>query len=284
MTTALRLEVADGVARIIFDLPGSKANTLGQSVLGEFETLIAQLAGRTDVCGLILESGKPGMFIAGADIKELGSASATDPNVNRAMMKRGLAIIDSLEALPFPTIAVIDGPCMGGGTEFALGCDVRLAGTHPKCEIGLPEVKIGIIPGWGGTQRLMRLIGPSQAAEMICTGDAVKAIKARDLGVVFDVVPSEKLREEALRILGDLNANQSWKEIRRKKKLPVGLSEEQLRFTFDMARGYILEKTKGQMPAPLSALTAMEKGCNRTLDEGLVFETEAMIPLVGSPI
>src|SRR5262249_43662705 len=284
MTTALRLQVADSIARIIFDLPGSKANTLGQSVLGEFETMIAQLARRIDLRGLILESGKPGMFIAGADIKELGTASAGDPNINRTMMKRGLAIIDSFDALPFPTIAVSDGPCMGGGTEFALGCDVRLAGTHPKCEIGLPEVKIGIIPGWGGTQRLMRLIGPSQAADMICTGDAVKPIKARDLGIVFDMVPSEKLHDEANRLLADMHKTGDWKEIRRKKRLPVGLSEEQLRFTFDMARGYILEKTKGQYPAPLAALSAMEKGCNRTLEEGLEFETEAMVPLIGSTI
>src|SRR5579859_2688880 len=199
MSTALRLEIADGIARIIFDLPGSKANTLGQAVLGEFEALFGQLAANRSLRGLILESGKPGMFIAGADLKELGSASAKDPTLNRTIIKRGLAIIDAFEALPFPTIALIDGPCMGGGTEVALGCDVRLAGTHPKCEIGLPEVKIGLIPGWGGTQRLMRLIGPSQAAEMICSGDAVKALRARDLGIVFDVVPSEKLRDEANR-------------------------------------------------------------------------------------
>src|SRR5713226_2732755 len=109
MTTALHLEITDGIARITFDLPGSKANTLGQAVLAEFESLIGQLAANRDLRGLLLESGKPGMFIAGADLKELGSASAKDPTVNRTMIKRGLAIIDAFEALSFPTIALIDG-------------------------------------------------------------------------------------------------------------------------------------------------------------------------------
>ncbi len=282
--TALRLDIADGLAIITFDLPGSKANTLGLAVLAEFQVLQAQLKSRTDLQGLILRSGKDGMFIAGADLKELGSADAKDPSAIRKMIQFGLSIVAGFEEMPFPTIALIDGPCMGGGTEVALGCDARLAGTHPKVEIGLPEVKIGLIPGWGGTQRLTRLIGPSQAAEMICTGEPVKAKRAFELGIVFDVVPSQKMLEEAKRILSDLNASGSWKTDRVKRKQPVGLSEEQHQFTFAVARAMVMEKTKGQMPAPLAALDAIEKGCNRPLDEGLTAETDAMIPLVGSPI
>src|SRR5438309_5852038 len=199
--TVLRLDChSNGIARLTFDQPGSKANTLGQAVLAEFEAILATLEGNSAVRGLILQSGKPGMFIAGADLKELGSA-APDPAQTRRLIKRGLDIIARFEALPYPTIALIDGACIGGGTEIALGFDLRLAGTNPKTEIGLPEVKIGLIPGWGGTQRLARLIGPSLAAELICAGEAVKAERARGLGIVFDVVPSERLRDEALRVL-----------------------------------------------------------------------------------
>src|SRR5205807_7090952 len=122
----------------------------------------------------------------------------------------------------------IDGGCMGGGLELALGFDYRLAGSHPKVEIGLPETKIGIIPGWGGTQRLTRLIGPALAAELICAGEAVNAKRARDLGIVFDAVPSERLLDEARRVLEWARQSGAWQEARKRKRQPVGLSEEQL--------------------------------------------------------
>src|SRR5262249_50700895 len=151
-------------------------------------------------------------------------------------------------------------------------------------EIGFPEVKIGLFPGWGGTQRMTRLIGPSQAAEMICTGDGVRAQRAKELGIVFDVVPSDKLESEAKRVLTDLNKRGSWKQDRERRRQPVGLSEDQMQFTFAVARAMVMEKTKGQFPAPLAALDAIEKGCNKPLEEGLKAESEAFLPLVGSPI
>src|SRR5207249_10000499 len=123
--------------------------------------------------------GKPGMFIAGADLKELGAGTPTSEQV-RTVCKRGLDIIAGFESLPFPTAALIDGGCMGGGLEMALGFDYRLAGSHPKVDIGLPETKLGIIPGWGGTQRLPRVIGPALAAELICAGESVNAQRAKE--------------------------------------------------------------------------------------------------------
>src|SRR5262245_55616041 len=157
--TALRLDVADGVGTITFDLPGSRANTLGVAVLAEFEALLKQLRARSDLRGLILQSGKPGMFIAGADLKELGSADASKPEQSRALIKRGLDVIAGFESLPYPTVALIDGPALGGGLEIALGFDLLLAGTNPKTELGVPETKVGLMPGWGGTQRLARVVG-----------------------------------------------------------------------------------------------------------------------------
>ncbi|MFO0968370.1 MAG: 3-hydroxyacyl-CoA dehydrogenase NAD-binding domain-containing protein [Gemmataceae bacterium] len=277
------LAIADDIAVVTFDLPGSKANTLGQPVQSDLETLLVDLEKRTDLHGLILQSGKPGMFIAGADIKELG-APISDAEQVRRLVRRGLAIIGRFENLPFPTVALIDGSCLGGGTELALGFDYRLAGGNPRCEIGLPEVKLGLIPGWGGTQRLSRVIGPSLALEMITTGESAKAERAKEIGVVFDAVPSERLREEAVRLLAWSRQSGDWKEARKKKRQPVGLSEDQLRFTVDVARGLVLMKTKGQLPAPLAAIDAIEKGINLPLEDGLKAETDKFVPLVGSPI
>jgi 3-hydroxyacyl-CoA dehydrogenase / enoyl-CoA hydratase / 3-hydroxybutyryl-CoA epimerase / enoyl-CoA isomerase len=281
--SSLRLEIQDKIATVTFDLPNSRANTLGQAVLADFENLLPQLEGNKDLQGLLFQSGKPGMFIAGADLKELGAAVA-DLEQTRKLVKRGLDIIARLEKLPFPTIALIDGSCMGGGTEIALGFDFRLAGTNAKTEIGLPETKIGLIPGWGGTQRLTRVIGPSIAAEMICAGEAAKAERARELGLVFDVVPSEKLRVEALRILQWARESGAHFEARKKKQQPVGLTEEQHSYTFAVAKAMVLAKTKGQLPAPLAALEAIAKGCNLPLEQGLKAETDAFAPLVGSPV
>src|SRR5262249_53752019 len=155
------------------------------------------LKGRSDVKALVLKSGKPGMFIAGADLKELGGARPT-PELARKLVQRGLDMVAGFESLPFPTVAAIDGACMGGGLELVLGFDYRIASTNPKTEIGVPETKIGLIPGWGGTQRLPRVIGPSLAAEMACSGEPAKAARAVDIGLVFDAVPPERLTEEAI--------------------------------------------------------------------------------------
>lgn len=280
---ALQLEIQDGLAVITFDTPNSRANTLGLAILAELEKVFAEVSRRADLQGLIFRSGKPGMFIAGADLRELGSAEA-DPEQTRQLVQRGLGMVASVEAMPFPTVVLIDGACMGGGTELSLGFDYRLAGTHPKVDIGLPEVKIGLIPGWGGTQRLSRLIGPALAAELICAGDSAKAERARELGMVFDVVPSEKLMDEAKRLLAWSRETGDWQQIRQRKVQPAGLTDEQLAFTYAVTRGMILGKTKGQVPAPLAALDAIIKGCNLPLEQGLKVETEVFVPLVGSPI
>src|SRR5439155_26197527 len=117
-------EIREGsIALVTFDQPDSRANTLGQAVLAEFERLLAQLAKRTELRGLVLRSGKAGMFCAGADLRELGAAHAA-PEQIRGFVQRGLAMIASFESLPYPTVAVIDGSCMGGGLEMALGLAV----------------------------------------------------------------------------------------------------------------------------------------------------------------
>jgi 3-hydroxyacyl-CoA dehydrogenase/enoyl-CoA hydratase/3-hydroxybutyryl-CoA epimerase/3-hydroxyacyl-CoA dehydrogenase/enoyl-CoA hydratase/3-hydroxybutyryl-CoA epimerase/enoyl-CoA isomerase len=275
--------VQPGIARVTFDTPNSRANTLNQGVQSEFEAVLTQLEQTANLQGVIFCSNKPGMFIAGADLKEL--ASVTPGAVDaRSLTLRGLKFIARFEKLPCPTVALVDGACMGGGTELALAFDYRLAGSNPKCEIGLPETKIGLIPGWGGTQRMPRVIGPSLAVEMICSGEPVKAQRAREIGLVWDAVPSEKILDEALRLLAWSRESGDWKKARQKKQQPIGLSEDQVDYTFGVAKAQVFAKTKGHFPAPLAALEAIARGCNLPLDDGLKIETDLFVPLIGSTI
>jgi 3-hydroxyacyl-CoA dehydrogenase/enoyl-CoA hydratase/3-hydroxybutyryl-CoA epimerase/3-hydroxyacyl-CoA dehydrogenase/enoyl-CoA hydratase/3-hydroxybutyryl-CoA epimerase/enoyl-CoA isomerase len=281
--SAFRLETRpDGIGVLTLDQPSSRVNTLSLAALADLERLLPALSAE-NLRGLILTSAKPGIFIAGADLRELGAAHH-NPKQVRALVQHGLDLVAWFEDWPYPTVAAIDGACLGGGLELALGFDYRLAGSHPKIEIGMPEVKVGLIPGWGGTQRLSRLIGPALAAELICAGETVGPQRARELGIVWDAVPSERLLDEAVRLLEWARQSGDWQERRRRKQQPAGLSEDQLSFTVAVARAQVLAKTKGQLPAPLAALDAIARGCNLPLDEGLKVETGVFVPLVGSPI
>jgi hypothetical protein len=160
MANAFRLEELDGaIALLTFDVPEQGVNTFSGPVMTELDRLVDQLAARKDLRGLLLKSGKRGQFIAGADLKEMGAlAFATKEQVLPAL-KAGHEVFGRVSRLPFPTVALIDGNCMGGGTEITLAMDYRLAADNSSTKIGLPEVKVGIIPGWGGTQRLPRVVG-----------------------------------------------------------------------------------------------------------------------------
>ena len=282
--TALRLEnTADNIVRIVFDMPGSRANTLGQAILAEWEQVLTEIEARRDLRRPDARQRQAGHVHRRGRFEGTGQRRP-DAGMSRKMVQRGLSIIARIERLPFPTAALVDGACLGGGLELALGFDYRLAGSHSKAEFGFPEVKIGLFPGWGGTQRMTRIIGPSLALEMICTGDSVPAAKAAQMGFVFDAVPSDRLEAEGRRILAWSAQSGDWHEARRKKQQPVGLSEDQLAFTFAVARGQVLAKTKGQLPAPLAAIDVIEKSCNKPLDEGLKIETDHFVPLVGSTV
>ena len=280
---AFRVEIGgDKIAILTFDLPGSRANTFGQAVVAELSGILADLAKKTNTRGLIFRSGKPGMFIAGADLRELGSRP--DPEMARKLTLKGHELMNAAQNLPFPTVAAIDGACMGGGLELAMSFDFRVVGSNPKAELGLPEAKIGIYPGWGGTQRLPRIVGPSLALEMICSGDAIKPGRAREIGLVFDVVPSERLIDECKSLLASAAETGEWKKCRQKKQQPIGLTEEQLSFTFAVARAQVAAKSQGQYPAPVAAVEAVAKGCNLPLEDAIKVELEGFLPLVGSTI
>src|SRR5262245_26618030 len=184
----------DGVMVLSFDRAGAAVNTLAQEVLIELDSLLERLS-IDPPKGLVLRSAKTTGFIAGADIKEFAQFDAKG-NTDDAI-RRGQQVFQRLAELPCPTVAAIHGFCMGGGTEISLACRYRIASSDPSTRIGLPEVKLGIFPAWGGSVRLPRLVGAPAAFDMMLTGRALSASAARAIGLVDKVVDPASQVEEA---------------------------------------------------------------------------------------
>ncbi len=184
----------DGVLVLSFDREGASVNTLSQDVLIELDALLERLA-LDPPKALVVRSGKDKGFVAGADIKEF-QAFDRKGTVGDAI-RRGQQVFQRLAELPFPTVAAIHGFCMGGGTEIALACRYRVASDDASTRIGLPEVKLGIFPGWGGSVRLPRLIGAPAAFDMMLTGRSLSAKAARAIGLVDKVVSAGQLVDAA---------------------------------------------------------------------------------------
>ena len=177
---------ADGVAWLLFDREGASANTLSADVLTEFDSVLASLESERPT-GLVIRSAKASGFIAGADVNEF--RGATDPAAVEAQIARAHAVIDRLEAVKFPTVAVIHGFCLGGGLEVALACQMRIA--IDGARFGFPEVMLGLHPGLGGTARFTELVNPTQAMTLMLTGRTIDARRAKSLGLV-DAVTEER--------------------------------------------------------------------------------------------
>lgn len=283
--SVFQLEVPDDlIAVLTFDTPEKKVNTLGRSILAELEQVVSQLESRTDLKGLLFRSGKPGQFIAGADLNELAALATATKEQVLAAVSVGHALFQRISELPFPTVALVDGASMGGGTELILSMDERLVSKSPATKVALPEVNIGLIPGWGGTQRMPRLIGLHHALSLITSGEAMTAANAVAKGFAFDAVPADKLVEEGRRVISLLRANDLWKAQRERRSQPLGVSDDQLAFATACVEGAVMGKTKGQYPAPLAALKAIKLGVNRTLHDGLQIERDVSLEVVGSAI
>ncbi|MFL6828211.1 MAG: enoyl-CoA hydratase-related protein, partial [Bradyrhizobium sp.] len=184
---------ADGVAWLLFDREGTSANTLSADVIGELDRVLTELEEQRPT-GLVVRSAKTSGFIAGADVNEFRGAS--DPKVVEQAIRGAHAVIDRLEALHVPTVAVIHGFCLGGGLEVALACQMRIA--IDGARFGFPEIMLGLHPGLGGTARFTRLINPMQAMTLMLTGRTIDARKAKSLGLV-DAITQERHVRSAVR-------------------------------------------------------------------------------------
>jgi enoyl-CoA hydratase len=183
----VRLSIEGTTAIVTVDRPGA-LNALNTATLEQLEEALASVAKQTEVRGLIVTGAGEKAFVAGADIAEMMNLSMEQ---SLAFAARGHRVFDALERLHCPTLAAVNGVALGGGCELALACDLIYAADNAK--FGLPEVSLAIIPGFGGTQRLTRLVGRARAKELIFTGDMVDAARAKEIGLALDVVPAAQL-------------------------------------------------------------------------------------------
>src|SRR4051794_22941565 len=194
--SAFTTQLENGITVVTLDLPGESVNKLTSTARLELESLLNGVREDPAVRAVVIISGKPDNFIAGADIEEF-TALTTQAQAERLSFE-GQETVSRVETSQKPIVAAIHGACLGGGLELALACHYRIATDHPKTQLGLPEVQLGLIPGAGGCQRLPRLIGARAALDMILTGRSERASKALRLGLVDEVVPQSILRQVAV--------------------------------------------------------------------------------------
>ena len=285
MNEYIRRDLLDsGVAVLTFDRPGSSANVFDQPTFDELNRHLDDLAAQTGLKGLVIQSAKPRIFIAGADLHAFSkdsnpkdsSKDAPDPQSLSAMVELGQRTFDRLARLPVPSAAAIHGIALGGGLEIALACDYRVASLDPATKLGLPETTLGILPAWGGSTRLPRLIGLPAGLEMILSAKQYGARQALKLGLVDGVAHRERLLGEATRLV--LQGKKRSLKLHLTNKPPLS----QLIAT--QARRRTLAKTRGNYPALPKALDVAVAGLACSHAESLANERRAFIELAtGAP-
>lgn len=274
---ATDLEITqDGVAVLTIDTPG-KLNVLSPSVFEELDGRFDELAQNSQVGAVVIRSGKPGSFVAGADIKFLSTITTAEAGAQMSRSAQG--VFQKLEDLEVPVVCAIDGACLGGGLELALACHYRLVSDNPDTTLGLPEVQIGLIPGAGGTQRLPRLVGFTESLDMILTGRKTRAKKAQKIGLADEVVPTELLHSRAEKAALELvnRSGLAWeRQEGRKKNLTTKLAEAYgvRSAIYTKAKADLKEKTKGHYPAAMMALDAVRTALRTELKDGLEEEAK----------
>jgi len=269
---ALTTTLHGATAVLTLDLPGEPVNKLNAAVKAEFEQVLPRLRDDVAVKAVVLISGKPDNFIAGADIEEFTRLSTREEF--ERLSREGQEMLRMVDEFPKPVVAAIHGACVGGGLELALACDWRIVSDHPKTQLGLPEVQLGLLPGAGGCQRLPRLIGLSAALGIIMPGKTEPALKAFKLGMADELVPKSILLDTALKAAERLAGPGSpWPKIARKSRggLLGGFLDRTAigrRIVYRKARKDTLKKTGGNYPAPLAALEAVKAGLEKGAETG----------------
>jgi 3-hydroxyacyl-CoA dehydrogenase/enoyl-CoA hydratase/3-hydroxybutyryl-CoA epimerase/enoyl-CoA isomerase len=272
----------DGIAELNFDLQGESVNKFNRVTLEDLNAAVQSLKANNEVKGLLVTSAKD-CFIVGADITEFGAMFEADEETIAAGIAESNGIFNAIEDLPYPTVTAINGIALGGGFEMCLATDFRIM--SEKAKVGLPEVKLGLIPGFGGTVRLPRVIGADNAIEWICMGAEHKAAKALKFGAVNAVVAADVLKDEAVKmvkaaIAGDLN----WEAARTEKTSKLNLEMMEVMMTFETAKGFVAGQTKGQYPAPIEAIKAMHKSASLGRDKALLNEAKGFAKLAKTTV
>ncbi|NDE98854.1 MAG: hypothetical protein EB034_11350, partial [Verrucomicrobia bacterium] len=270
----IRREVtADAIAILTFDRPDSAANIFDRATLEELNAHLDAIERDPTLRGVVLTSAKPGIFIAGADLHSLSTAPM---NALREMVEFGQRVFSRLAALPLPTAAAIHGAALGGGFEVCLACDFRLATPDKATKLGLPEVQLGILPAWGGSTRLPRLVGLPKALDLILAGKTVVAKQALKLGMVDDLVPRESLLAVAL-----AKVAKAGRKPHRAVPFAVKATNNAIagNLISMLTQPKLFKKTRGHYPAVLKALEVVTLGVGRSEERALKLEADAICQL-----
>lgn len=276
----------DGVGWITFDDPQRSLNVLDAGVMDRLADCLEQVrheaaAGRLRV--VVVESGKADSFIAGADIAAIEAIEG--PDDAEAKSRAGQALYREVEALPVPTVAAIHGLCLGGGLELALACRYRLCSDHPATRLGLPEVQLGILPAWGGTTRLPRLVGLQASLDLLLTGNTIGPKKAARIGLVSEVVPHAGFREWVRTFALGAPALPRGASRPARSLLTRALDDTfpGRRAVLAMARRRVVAETGGRYPAPLKIIEVLREGLGRAVNDAIAIEARAFGELTVTP-
>lgn len=273
----------EGIAELVFDLQGESVNKFNLVAVSELSQVLDLLEQAQDVKGLLVKSAKD-VFIVGADIMEFGAVFTAGPEQIIGHLANNNRNNCRLEDLAFPTVVAINGVTLGGGLEFCLACDYRIASSAAN-KIGLPETKLGIIPGWGGTVRLPRVAGLDTAVEWIAAGKENTAEQALAAHVVDAVVEPAKLYDAALHMLQQIIAGKfDYKARREQKKAPLKLNFIESMMAFETSKAFVGGQAGRNYPAPVSAIKAMQKAADKSRDEALQIEAEHFAKMAQTPV
>lgn len=272
----------DGILEMQFDLKGESVNKFNQQTVQALTDALDALDGEQDVRGLLVTSGK-GVFIVGADITEFTSLFGSASDDIGSFTAHNNANFNRLQNLPYPTIAVINGFAMGGGLEICLACDFRVMSTAAK--IGLPETKLGILPGWGGTVRLPRMIGVDEAVMWMATGKDHRAEEALKAGAVDAIAGPEQLRDVALATLGQaMDGKLDYTKRREVKSSPMPLNDTEAMMSFFTVRAGVVQQAGKNYPAPVKIVDVISKAYTMGLEDALKVEAEGFAELATTDV
>jgi len=272
-------QLADGVACLVFDVPERSVNVISRQVMADLATALERAAAEPSFRLLLLRSAKSGNFLAGADLRELAGLQRSAEAA--AISEAGQHLFDKLAQLRMPTVAMIAGACLGGGLELALACDYRVVVDQPRTQLGLPEIELGLLPAWGGTQRLPRVVGLERALPILLGGRRLNAREAMAWGLADGMV-EEGLEEPPAFLASPVK--------RPKKGLPLRTLRQRLLESTGLGRPMIFRGTQrvlrrrlpDDMPAPWEALRAVRTGMEQGMSAGLAYERQAIASLATS--
>ena len=276
-------KLSGGITAIGINVPGHSQNVMNQDFMQELEHVFAFLQ-QNPPRGLLVESLRDDSFLAGADIGQIDTVWSLPPARLKELCDKGRNLLGMFASSPWPSVAVIDGVCLGGGLELALACDLRIATENHKTILGMPEVKLGLLPGWGGTVRLPRLIGTGPAIELIASGDAITGSQAKTLGLVDACVPVHSARESACVLIEQAIASGDYLKRRSELQLPQAMDKPESDFLVATTGAVIVGRTKGNYPAPMVAFNTIMQGATQSMREAAALESKAFSELAKTSV